>query len=525
MEQADELYQSNRFAEALELYEKQARRYELPNTQEARCKAAICLVALSRNDEAVKRFEELAIESGDRWPVVASCQLWLLYLRTNRRDTASAILSRLSTQYRFESLAAFITRRQKREILDAYSKSTYGTFEHVRFNPNRIAELEAASTAHKLLRESEYGEMFVTVKLMEAYASAGDKAQAFKLAQQLTQDLKSSNIWRKGPIISFVLDLYLHEGRNDEALRLVESYTQVAQSQMDRDALAELSLYRAKLHILSKQFDQAERILDELSRNPPASFADDGGLNVCILRGFLRHDRGDEAGALAIWKEGYQQVKERSLLAQINGSIVASLSNELTEQDVAVMTNWIVTQAGSYFPFAEMFRNRILPLHEVTPALRNMWRTPRGMDYAKRLTLGNCSYFEFYGIQVLLSVHETLRFAAFGGKMSEEEDAVIWQMVNELMTAWLEGKLNNLQVAQDYLGLMGDNNQLGWKGVAPALPDNVHALLAFSLGHRYRQLKRPAESQEFFRAVASKSAQDTLLHRLAEQELKRQVAR
>jgi tRNA A-37 threonylcarbamoyl transferase component Bud32 len=97
LEQAEDLYERGRYAEAQAYLEAQPRRMERSALgQEIRCKEALCLIGRNRIDEATSRLEQIAAEDGERWPIVALCQLWLVRLKQQKFDEANAIMARLS---------------------------------------------------------------------------------------------------------------------------------------------------------------------------------------------------------------------------------------------------------------------------------------------------------------------------------------------------------------------------------------------------------------------------------------------
>ena len=137
LERGDELYSQQHFAEALEAYQsEQIASVGTAAAQEARFKTAICLAALER-PEAQQQLQELAVEEGDRWPVLAACRLWADALRRQQFDEADAVLERLRGRYRFEQLAALIPAGLRAEILGQYERQAIG-FSLFKAAPNRI---------------------------------------------------------------------------------------------------------------------------------------------------------------------------------------------------------------------------------------------------------------------------------------------------------------------------------------------------------------------------------------------------
>ena len=123
----------------MKLYKQQA--IETEDTefrQEARYKHGSCLVELNRIDEATQVFEPLLGEgSGERWPPLAGCQLWLLRLKQKRIEEADAVYQTLATRFSFEQLAVLIPSDLRDEILRLYQDE----FRYIG-NVLRFSELE-----------------------------------------------------------------------------------------------------------------------------------------------------------------------------------------------------------------------------------------------------------------------------------------------------------------------------------------------------------------------------------------------
>jgi hypothetical protein len=67
-------------------------------------------------------------------------------------------------------------------------------------------------------------------------------------------------------------------------------------------------------------------------------------------------------------------------------------------------------------------------------------------------------------------------------------------------------------------------NSFGWGGLAPTLEPSLRGRLAYLFGHRYRRLPPPAKPESaaaFFRTAVEDSTADSVVHRLAEEELRR----
>ena len=95
LEKADHLRAEGDLTKALALFQEQADNGpNLEVRQEARCKQALCLLELKNVSEATQLLAPLVKEKG-RWPLLATCQLWLIYLRDNKRVEADEICDAL----------------------------------------------------------------------------------------------------------------------------------------------------------------------------------------------------------------------------------------------------------------------------------------------------------------------------------------------------------------------------------------------------------------------------------------------
>ena len=150
LERGDELYGRGRFAEALASYQEQAGHSAAGGGQEARYKQALCLIALGRPDQAAPVLERLAAEPGERWPPLASCQLWMFHLRRGRFDDADTVYDTLSARYHFEDLARRIPGDLRSRILGIYLAGSSG-LNHYRPDPRRVANAERGYMIENLL--------------------------------------------------------------------------------------------------------------------------------------------------------------------------------------------------------------------------------------------------------------------------------------------------------------------------------------------------------------------------------------
>jgi tetratricopeptide (TPR) repeat protein len=523
----DHLYQSGQYDLALAQYEAQARASsDTTTSQECRCKQALCLVRLKRDPDAALLLEPLVSESGDRWPAVATCQLLLLRMRQGKLADADALVAALTGKYRFEEIAGFITETERNQVAQALiPEASFDPVGMLRADPARIQRLEQAVAVADFLRASTKIRFLVKSRLVDALRVSGQLERAIRGLTDLYVEFPFSpdpNAPYEDHITRLVWML-LEAGKPDVALQMVNNYFNngVADSGLDTVAYC-LYLFRARIYVTRGRLDEAEKDMNELFRRFPQGAADpDNTLFAYLVRGIIQERRGDRPAAEATWREGYAKAKGTRQMGLQSASILASWTGELTEDDVGKMVDEVLSTLVGNFPAAALFKTRLFPLAELAPALREMWRTPRGRDYANRIALYQISYADFHRVQVLLSVAEGIHQGAFQGALPDETDAFIWKTVNDLYSTYGSGKATAADVVMLLLAWNGTTGSFGWAGVAPRLDPPLRAGAAFILGQRYLVLGRSADSVDFFRTASEVAPGNSPLQRLAQTALDR----
>jgi serine/threonine protein kinase len=508
LERGDDLYARGEFARAQAHYTNQARDSAgTPAGQEARCKEALCLVGLQREDEAAELFREVQTETGTRWPAVAACQLWLLHLRHKRLDEADQVLAQLSGLYRFEELAAVIPEDVRGRILDAYRP--HGVYDFLRHNPNRVRNLLRADMAEELFNAPAAERWRTRSLLLSAYHAEGNLGGAIRTAERLLAD-SSLSAEARTDVVNHYAWLLIESQSPERALAEVDRWLFDEGGHQRPDYLL-LGLARARVHVALKQWREAELDAEELFRRMPVAKTH-YFYEACLVRGFLRRQRGDEAGAQQAWLEGYHKAQGTRDMSELHAAILASLTGRLTEEDVQKMVDGVLDQISGSFPAASVVRGRLFPFSELTPALRDMWRSRRGQEYARKVAFDQVSYTDYFSVQVKLSLWEVIRIQAFPRGMSPAEDELAWKMVSDGYTLYAAGKMTDGNLLQLTLAWAGTSNELGWKGLAAAMepyPD-FRGPLAYLTGQRFRQLRQPAEARKCYHMAIQDARTDEL---------------
>jgi serine/threonine-protein kinase len=533
LEQGDVLYGRGQFSEALVLYRSQAEASRSPEIkQEARCKQARCLVDLQRLDEAAQQFEQLANEPGTRWPPWAACQLWVIRLAQNRPGESEAIFATLAQRYSPAQLAVLVSADLRQAIWKAYYLDSLG-HNLLKFigQPERAQRFDQSMAVLQLVADNGFSIGFARYSVAKAYRCAGRLEPASLIFAALVQG-EFLNVQS----VEEYAWLLRECGNTGGALTEIERHLADGKGGYRPEYLG-LLLERARLHASQQKWEQAEKDLDELFKaQPEGRLAYRHHAGAALLRGFLRERRGDAAGAMEAWRQGVYTTWQRarqaapvpidpaSYLAETDntgvlcGMILASLTQELKDAEAEAMVTRLLSGTAENSPVAFLKSGYAVP----PVVLREMWLSPRGRTFARKIAFEELSYAEFVRVPVVLLAFELARRGALLGELSTEQDAVLWQVAEHGFTTLISGKFGSGEGLKLALAWKGYTNAFGWKGLAPTLEPSFRGPLAYVLGHRYEKvLKKPEDVVPFFRTARDDAAADSPLRRLAEAELER----
>ena len=170
LEQADQLFDAGQHRDALLLYSDPV--INLPDSayrQEARYKQGLCHSELKQTDEAAAVFEPLMLEEGPRWPALAGCRLWLMRLAQGRGGEADAIHEHLAARYQSVQLGAMIPSDLREPILENYQKQFQTLSRVLRFDPQRLENMERGAAIDRLLSFDGQNSPDVALALADVY--------------------------------------------------------------------------------------------------------------------------------------------------------------------------------------------------------------------------------------------------------------------------------------------------------------------------------------------------------------------
>jgi WD40 repeat protein/tetratricopeptide (TPR) repeat protein/predicted Ser/Thr protein kinase len=519
LERGDELFARGRLQDALDSYRDQARAAgDSAAGQEARCKEAFCLLALNRTDEALRRFEQVAGEEGPRWPVTAAFQLWVLLVRDQRLDEADAVLDRLTTRSRFEELARLIPDDVRRRILKHYANARVP--DMVRADRRALRHLERGEAVVRLVGGSAAEGWSIKYRKMMTLHALGDLPQARAAAEAVLAETSVSDADQlRARVLNHYVWILVRGGDKEQVVAEIDRRLFVRPGVLNDDFLP-LLLERARVQGALGRGEQAEKDLDELFRHegnlPPVCLA-----GAWLLRGFLRERRGDTDGAVAAWREGARTARAMDPPDSALLSVLASLAGDLTEEDVRRVLDKTLGPLLGSSPVAAGLQQRVLSREFLTSVARQVWRQPRGHEFARRLAFLEMSFQEALRGDIAVHIVEALRQGTLADTPSADQDELMWHLANDVVEAYARGDFTESHAILAFITWNGVFGEIGWAPLAQSLPPTLRGPTAYVYGLRSLRLNKRTEAIPLFRTALAGAPAGSSLGRLAQAELDR----
>jgi tetratricopeptide (TPR) repeat protein len=550
MERGDDLFALGRYADALALYERQtAGDSEAVPNQEARYKMGLCLAALNRLGEAEKQFHTVAHADGQRWPLSAACQLWLMQLRQRRFDDMDDLLDIVGSRLQPGQIRVYVPAGVRHDLV---GHTHLPRKDFLFFEPDHLRRAKAHLKLAELLQEPNYlyyAEFF----LGRVLCLAGRNDEALPYFQRCVKS--SERVLSSGDGLRVLLPLrhaaWLMRLRGDagQALPQIDRILFDESGQHRRfpapkgiehplersyRLLGYLPAYleRARTHVALRKMDQAERDLDEFRRLTPEGILDYEFHASCqLMKGFLCEQRGDTKAAKAAWTDGLYPTWRNRLPEELRTTVpalpespqplfdhltMASFAGELSDKELeAILQRFqaVVLDGSIVGQLASTVR--------VQPAvLRDMWRSSRGREVARKMAFLDLNPREFIRKPLYLGAAEKLKQDLLRAEVDPEQEQQLWDTVETLADATLEGKLSKfqaLQLAAAYKG--GTTGSIAWKLLAANIAPQYRGPAAYVFGLRYRTQNNVSQAAEFFRTAIADASPDSRLRRLAQAAL------
>ena len=152
---------------------------------------------------------------------------------------------------------------------------------------------------------------------------------------------------------------------------------------------------------------------------------------------------------------------------------------------------------------------------------RDMWRTPRGKDLARKMAYLDLPLGDYYRQPFYLTAVEKFRKELFIQPVTPEQHDLLWNLFPAFGEAFFQGKITKGQFLQLGLAWKGTSGIFGWGGVAPKLDPALPGPFAYLLGHRSLRTNREADALMYFQTALKDAPPNSPLHRLADAEIAR----
>jgi tetratricopeptide (TPR) repeat protein/predicted Ser/Thr protein kinase len=542
LERGDDLYDRGQFADAVGAYMEQVRASTNPEVlAEARCKAAMSLARANRHDEAIALFGQVIAQSGDRWPVLAACQLWLLYLEEKKFDDADTVSKLVSGRFTREQLARHVSLDLRERILAGYPLTPIDYLQPDAEGARR----RAAAVKLSLILEDEATSAGRLYGLMISYALAGQLDEAIETGREYLPSAmaQSATTVHAAAIFPWAARWYCwllrKSGRTDEARSTIAKWEAEypwrvpGQPAWFKQAYLPIYLEKARLLAEEGEWAKAEEALDYYLKEYPRPITNYSFFSQpYLMKGFCRHEQGDPAGAQKAWAAGlYREFKAQypndpeaalNLPAGRYGLLehwmMASLTGQLPDDEGKELWARLVGVIAAH-PGAAQMASTLAP----SPAtMRTTWSSDRGRELARKQAFYQSPPSEHFRVAPTLVGYEKLRQDLFAGAPTAAQDEVLWDAMSRAANGFFTRKISVTQGLYLAFAWSGTSGPLGWGGVANALAPETRGPIAYVMGVRYLQRKdKSADAKTMFQTAVKDAPADSALKKLAQVELDR----
>ena len=509
LDQADQLLDAGETERAFVVYQEQAAvRRDSRLKQEARYKAAVCLMERKRFEEAANYLEAVVAEMGDRWPPLAGCQLWLCRLRQNRSTDADRVLDALLARFTAEQVASLVPDDVREQILDHYLGIFNTSHKFTRARLPSEAEVERTMAIDQLLSPDGRGNERAMYDLTIAHLMNDNVSRALDLAKRAAETYPTARALR---MYSHVLRL---AGKSQAALELIDRYLPkpVVGTGDFSDLPFELLIERARANVALARWTDVDADLDTIEaivQDADAKQANVNNYHIArygLLHGVMLDRRGDTLAARRVWKAAVERIRpEMRDWKLLDGNvqhffIAAALSDSLADSDVAIVTEKLKQFIADY-PGGNLLASQ---LNEalVGSAIRSMKHTRRGRMFAEAVAF-DTPFDELqragWGAYICVMVTNYVCQEGLLGQPSREDEQLVWDAAKDIFARLRTGVWDSVQLGQFIRAWSGSVDELGWGNLAQGLEAPARARLACILARRMLALGRSDDAMKYFR--------------------------
>ena len=543
LERGDDLFIADKLEEALGCFSGQAIETSDPLIRdECNYKAAMCLLGLGREADALRLFMQAASTVASRWSALAAARMWVIHLQKGRHEDAARAYALLAGQYSYEQLARIVPEDLRESILAAYMKEANRMMLAGRHDPAMLETLEQIVTVDGLLRGRVHDRRWAMAywrhanRLVDALAAAGEYDRAMLNCRRMLTDadptvdtaaMAVETCERYGALLRATGSSF-----NLEPILRALLYCEADTPNLHR---VPLLLELARCRVAAKDSAGAAQLLEtyfEYEKRKDASlfltrryryFS-----SACMMMGFLAHDAGKKKEARDWWQRGRYAVRRPDHLTAIlspdkrkkthyltgeetmNAFVLMSLSGKgTTEETQALMVQAAKFAGGAEGGASDGIRSGMLPIPQ--SAVLRMCFLPRGWDIAREVAFGTKPKVRMANTMSQLLCYSFFSDCTDLRKAPKAVDKACWDLAGLFFQQYSAGKVKGAQFMQ--LGLLwnGFGGSMIWEALRPRLSKELRAPLGYVMGERLLQIKQPGQALAVFRSSLKDAGTDKKL--------------
>lgn len=541
LQAGDRLLSGGQYAGALEAFEREesnpARDPAAERArQEARLKAAICLVRLGREDQAAVKLRDMSAgPTDDPAVVMARFLLWEMLIRQEKRGEADKLFAVTKIDLPREFVAEVIPRDTRARILALYAGPVFRRTGLAQAGTN--LHLQIALDMNEYFGLPEVGIFDWRMTALATLRLSGQteklESESARVLQFLDEEARRGDI-RLQPIAPLRLFLrrYGAIARLHGEPERVANYLKVVLLDSNGDLLPDvvgprlaLLLELARVYAARGEWQRAHDTLQPLLTEPdqsgiPREFLGDAAL----LAGFALRHLGREADALAAWRQHpYPAITAKTDFSQLPSTevlqfwMLRSLAGDLTSLEAEGIIAVIKQRLAGAGTDASELTNRV----PIQPAvLQQAWQSGPGQQTAKAIALGERLPAEVVADCMQVGAFALFARGAFPGPLTADQEAVVWQLTQNGYRSYANGEISFVTLS--YVGVAWTPllpPLSTWQSLLKPLPESTRASGAYVLGRRCGNRGKPADARTLFGLARDWAGDDATLKRLADEEL------
>jgi hypothetical protein len=250
-------------------------------------------------------------------------------------------------------------------------------------------------------------------------------------------------------------------------------------------------------------------------------------MRIALLHGFAlrRTQRPDEG--LAAWRKalahprlarGVADLETLSTRSAMEMIVLRGVAGEVDDAFVDQITRYLMKRLGGAGGAEQILKQ--FPIKADT--LRDMWRSPRGLETAELTARGDLLQRDQVKRQLMLYASYLVSAGALDQPTPDEEE-LLWSVAKHGYESYVADDLSLATFLQLGLAWKGVPPPLGWSVVFLGVPTEIRGGVAYFLARRLERREQARPAVTLYRMARDAAGEDATLQRLADEGLRRLV--